>query len=241
MTSPVKIVAATSTDRFVSHVKVYVDGIERYSATDDQVYTYLNLTPGGHTLTVQGWDGFGNILREERSFTVVEREPLFAAMASPGVQLCRPQENETTDAPLRLTARTQAGSVPITYTRLYRDSQPVREGEFNRIDTDLHLGPLGIPEGTATFGMVAWNAQGAAFVDTAAATVKGYMSPPMCEIPATQTLMICGPGPGDVVPARAIVSARARWQGKTVTAMRVYVDYEDRYTENFFGGREPII
>lgn len=232
VTSPVKVVAnALSLMRPVSHVKVYINETERYFANDDEVYTYIGVPPGNHTITVQAWDSFGWQVLDQRSITVVDRQSYCATMTNPGVQLCQPQENETTNAPLRLTARTNAGSVPITYMRLYRDSQPVWEGDFSSINTDLHLGQLGLEAGTYTFGMVAWSQQGAAFVDTAQATVKGYMSPPMCAIPPNQTVVICAPGPGDVVSASTIVSARATWPGKRITAMRIYVDYQEILTE----------
>ena len=55
------------------------------------------------------------------------------------------------------------------------------------------------------------------------------MPPPFCAIPADRTVTLCAPGPGDVVPSNAIVSARARWDGKKISAFRVYVNYEVKF------------
>lgn len=236
VTGPLKIVASAYSPWFISHVKVYVDGIERYFADDDEVYTYIPVAPGAHTVTVQAWDSQGVVLRDERVVNVVDRNATCSALTNPGVQLCLPEESSTVNASLRLSARTLAGSVPITYMRLYRGSDPVWEGEYNSIDTDVHYQLLGLPAGTATFGIVAWNQQGAAFVDTATATVQGFLSPPTCAIPDDRTVALCYPGPGDIVPQAATIAARARWDGKSISAIRVYVDYQNKYTEMFFRG-----
>jgi hypothetical protein len=188
------------------------------------------MTPGAHNIVVQAWNSQGNLMREERSVSVVDRNSLCAPMTSDGVQLCQPAENEKQNAPLRMTARTKETSVPITYMRLYRNDKPIWEGPFKSMDTDVHYHRLGLSGGQATFGLVAWNSQGAAFVDTSTAEVFGYMSPPSCAIPANQTVVLCAPGPGDVSPTAGIVSARAAWAGKQINAIRVYVDYANKLT-----------
>jgi hypothetical protein len=114
--------------------------------------------------------------------------------------------------------------------RLYQNDKPIWEGEFKSIDTDIHYGLTGLSTGPATFGMVAWNSQGAAFVDAKNATLQGYMPPPSCAIPPNQTVVLCSPLPGDVSPAPGMVSARAYWPGKQISAIRVYVDYVNRLT-----------
>jgi hypothetical protein len=230
VTSPVKIVANSYSPWFVSHIKVYVDGLERYFADDDEVYTYIPMTPGAHNVVIQSWDSQGNLARSERSITVVDRKTFCAPMNGDGVQLCQPQEGEVGNSPLRLSARSSGIAVPITYLRLYRDAQPIWEGEFKSVDTDVHFQQLGSPEGAATFGLVGWNAQGAAFVDTASATVKGYMAPPNCAIPEDQKVVLCYPSSGDVSPTAGLISARARWDGKRISAIRVYVDYVNKLT-----------
>ncbi|HUS18120.1 MAG TPA: hypothetical protein VMZ25_00555 [Terriglobales bacterium] len=227
VTSPVKIVANVNWSTFSGHIKVYADGVERYNGNSAEVYTLVDLALGAHNIVIQAWDYRGVLLREERSVTVVSRDSACAPMSGDGVQICQPVAGQSESAPLRLTARTSSGGAPITYMRLYRDALPIWEGEYSRIDTDLHYGLL--EDRTAQYGLVAWNQLGQAFVDVKNVTVKGFMPPPFCAIPADRTVTLCAPSPGAMVPSMAIVSARARWEGKKISAFRVYVDYEVKF------------
>jgi hypothetical protein len=57
--SPVQIMASTNDTIPVEAIKIYVDGIAKFTTTDDVVNTRLNIIPGVHNIVVKAWDRLG--------------------------------------------------------------------------------------------------------------------------------------------------------------------------------------
>jgi hypothetical protein len=57
--SPVQILATTNDTLPVEAIKIYVDGVVKFSTTNDEVSTRLNIIPGVHDIVVKAWDRLG--------------------------------------------------------------------------------------------------------------------------------------------------------------------------------------
>jgi len=57
--SPVQILASTVDTIPIEAIKIYVDGVAKFSTTDDEVSTRLNIIPGIHDIEVKAWDRLG--------------------------------------------------------------------------------------------------------------------------------------------------------------------------------------
>lgn len=71
VTSPA-YVTATATTVSTAHItamKVYVDGVARYSTSYSNFKTFVSMTSGSHKLTVQAWDSAGNIYKNSMTVT----------------------------------------------------------------------------------------------------------------------------------------------------------------------------
>jgi Bacterial Ig domain len=70
ISSPVRVLAGTTSTRPVKLVQVYVDGSKVYEEANHRLDWSLALSPGTHRLTVQAYDDLGGIFKSTVYVTV---------------------------------------------------------------------------------------------------------------------------------------------------------------------------
>jgi hypothetical protein len=86
-----------------------------------------------------------------------------------------------------------------------------------------------LPPGSHHVTVRMWNSAGQSFSVTRTFTVEG--TPLTCSTPSMSPgIHVCAPPSGGVVSSPAALSATLRWDGKTITGSRVYVDSNAVFT-----------
>lgn len=151
--SPVQLLASTRDSLPIEAIKVYVDGVSKFTTTDDLLSGRLNLPSGKHQLQVKAWDRLGSFAQTV-SYTVAN-----SGCAQPGtnrtVNICVPANGSTVASPVHLQAGI-ADSGNITSVQLYVDgvlksSMPATHS----IDTSVALGV-----GSHRITVKAWDSTG---------------------------------------------------------------------------------
>ncbi len=70
VTSPVNIVATVTSDKTITYMQVYVDGVNKYTVYSKNVNTSLTMTAGAHRVTVQAKDSTGVFTKSTINITV---------------------------------------------------------------------------------------------------------------------------------------------------------------------------
>ena len=114
--SPVQILASTNDTIPVEAIKIYVDGVAKFSTTDDEVSTRLNIIPGVHDIVVKAWDRLG-------SFSDTLHMNVMNRCSFPGVnrtiQICSPTTG-TVNSPVPIQANV-TNSEDINAIQVYVD------------------------------------------------------------------------------------------------------------------------
>jgi len=164
----------------------------------------------------------------ESSFTVSSTvggggEGTCAATAGT-VHLCLPANGSTLATPVEFAG---AGALPgQTLLRLYLDDQPIFQTTAVSFDTTISVGA-----GNHHAVLVGYSSSGISGnkTDQSFFTVSGTGTIG-CGLAATdQTILICYPGEGQTVSSPFQLQARARWDARGISHMRVYVDDGDVY------------
>lgn len=100
--SPVQLLASTRDSLPIEAIKVYVDGISKFTTTDDLLSGRVPLSPGKHQLQVKAWDRLGSFAQTV-SYTVPA-----GGCAQSGtdrtVNICSPANGGTAASPVHLQA-----------------------------------------------------------------------------------------------------------------------------------------
>lgn len=141
---------------------------------------------------------------------------LAAAAFSQSVSLSSPGNGTTVSSPVQVTANANGGNYPVTAIWIYVDNQPVYKTSSSSANTSLNLAP-----GSHHIVPVAWNTTGQAFVASAYVTV----------VNSPGSVNVSAPSGGATVssPVQFTASATAP-SGRTINAMRIYVDSSNAYT-----------
>ena len=139
-----------------------------------------------------------------------------AAPANPGLNFCVPVDNGVGRSPFHFVGSFYAQTQPANRIELWIDGQKKFQVFNDIIDVSL---PVSIGSHTATL----------VGVGTAGAVVKVTHSifvQAECPVPTTGgTVSICTPRPGDTVTSPVHIAASAAPPaGKTISAMRIYID-----------------
>lgn len=148
---------------------------------------------------------------------------LLAAVAfSQSVSLSSPGNGATVSSPVQVTANANGGKYPISAIWIYVDNQPVYKTASASVNTSLSLSA-----GSHHIVPVAWNTTGQAFTQSAYVTVSGAA--------AAAGVNVSSPSAGASVgsPVKFVASASPP-AGRTINAMRIYVDSANAY--NVGGG-----
>src|SRR5437763_912708 len=70
VTSPVHIVAGTTSSTTVTAMKIYVDNVQAYAVNASSLDTSLALAAGGHYVVVQAWNSGGQVFKSAINITV---------------------------------------------------------------------------------------------------------------------------------------------------------------------------
>lgn len=205
----------------LSAIQLYVDNqLKGQNSQADFIDTYTDLTPGTHTITLKAWFGDGSSTLDTHTVTVGSSSGGGCVLktAAPSVTICDPAEGATLSSPVHLLAQTTANQYPTTFMRVYVDNQPVYEQAASKIDAQLTL-----PAGAHRIVVVAWNSAGQVYQEARNITVSGGTT--ACTAPSTSPAVnICTPAEGATVGQSVHITAKGRWDGKTITGNRVYVD-----------------
>jgi len=152
ITSPVQVQATPKATLPIEAMKIYVDGVAKYSTNDNLVSTRLELAPGNHQMTVKAWDRFG-AYSQTVNFNVSEDCVL------PGldrtVKICTPVAGSTSGSPVRIKATIGDASL-IKSAQIYLDGAlTFATGSTLLVDTSLPMSP-----GTHRVTVKAWDAAG---------------------------------------------------------------------------------
>lgn len=146
-----------------------------------------------------------------------------AGPASPGVNVCLPANGSSVDSPVQILAGANGGTKPITAMIAYVDGKQVASAGGPNMNAFVS-----VAAGTHRLNVNAWNSAGTVFTSAGTFTVRGTTTPPPqggCSAPSTSpAINICQPVANQTVSSPVSFLAQARWDGKTISHMRVYVD-----------------
>lgn len=139
-----------------------------------------------------------------------------AAAFSQSVNLSSPANGATVSSPVQVTANANGGNYPVTAVWIYVDNQPVYKTSSSSVNTSINLSP-----GSHHIVPVSWNTNGQSFVASAYVTVSNTAA----------GVNVAAPSAGATVgsPVQFTASATAP-SGRTINAMRIYVDSSNAYT-----------
>jgi len=134
---------------------------------------------------------------------------------SQSVTLGAPANGATVSSPVEVVAQASGGNAPVGAIWIYVDNEPVYKTAASSVKTSINLSP-----GSHHIVPVAWNTTGQAFTSSAYVTVT--------DDPG---VYVSAPSPGETVssPVQFTASAAAS-SGRTISAMRIYVDSTNAYT-----------
>jgi hypothetical protein len=141
---------------------------------------------------------------------------LAAAGFSQSISLSSPGSGTTVASPVHIAASANGGSYPISAIWVYVDNQPLYKTSSASVNTYLSLSA-----GSHHVVPVAWNTIGQSFTQSAYITVSN----------TTAGVYVSAPSAGGTVssPVKFTASAIAP-SGRTISAMRIYVDSANAYT-----------
>jgi FG-GAP-like repeat len=209
----------------VARLELWVDGVKKYQTWNDQLLRSVTVTAGAHVIEVVAVDRYANFAKT--SVTVTSESgggPCTAAENT--VHLCAPVNGTTLAAPVEFSGAANAPNIALL--RLYVDDQPVFETEQTSFNTKIDLGG-----GSHHAVLVAYTGIGD-LIDQSFFTVEGTGGTVGCGTPATdQTILICSPAEGATVSSQFQLTARARWDNNVISHMRVYVDDQPAYDQDY--------
>ena len=135
---------------------------------------------------------------------------------SAGVVVSSPANGSTVASPVHFVATANGGNYPITAMRIYDNNSAAYTVYAASLNTVLSLGA-----GTHNMVVQAWNSTGQVFKQSITVTVTGGTS--------TGVSIQSPSGSSSSTPVPVIASATAP-AGRTISAMRIYVDSVSRYT-----------
>jgi hypothetical protein len=131
------------------------------------------------------------------------------------ISLGAPRNGATVSSPVQVIATASGGNAPVGAIWIYVDNQAVYKTSASSVHTSINLSP-----GSHHIVPVAWNTSGQAFTNSAYITVTKKAG-----------VYVSAPSAGATIssPVRFTASAAAP-SGRTINAMRIYVDSRNDYT-----------
>lgn len=155
--SLVHVVAGSTDSNPVTTMQVYVDNKLRFSFKASTVDTFLNLSVGNHSITVQGWDSTGATFKS--TVSVAMQPPCALNPANQTVTVCSLVSGSVVSQPFHVVAAA-TDSNPVKSMTLFIDGIG-KGGISNSAILDLYVSSL--PLGTHTLGVQALDTTGLVF------------------------------------------------------------------------------
>lgn len=140
VSSPVRIVAGTTSSSPVTVVQIYVDGLKKYEAPASTVDTNLTMADGAHRVSVQAQNSAGQIFKQTINITVGAPPPPPCTLNStdPSVTICQPSDGAIASSPVRVVAGTTSSS-PVSLMQVWVDGVKQYEIAAKSIDTAIAM------------------------------------------------------------------------------------------------------
>jgi hypothetical protein len=159
---------------------------------------------------------------------------LASAALAQSVSITSPASGSTVGSPMQVVATANGGSYPVSAMRVYVDNQSMYSANASSLNTSVPLAT-----GKHYLVVVGWNTKGTSFsssmyVNVGTASIPIATSPtPTPTVPISTGVSVSAPTSGVAVgsPVHFLASAGAT-SGRSITAMRVYVDYNSVYLTN---------
>lgn len=153
--SPVHIVAGSTNSAGVTSMKIYVDGVAKYSVASNKIDTSLTIANGTHRLTVQSFDKLGRYVNQTEYFTVGSSSTTCTPKTTdPSITVCSPTAGSTVASPVHVVAKT-TDSAGVTALDIYVDNQLAYKSTASSVDTNLTMGT-----GSHTIVLQVWDKAG---------------------------------------------------------------------------------
>ncbi len=218
--SPVHIVAGSTNSAGVTNMKIYLDGVSKYSIASNKIDTYLTIAAGTHRLTVQSSDKAGRYVNQTEYFTVGTSTSCTLKSTDPSVTICAPAANSTVNSPVHVVAGT-TNSAGVTNMKIYVDGVSKYSVASNKIDTTL-----AIASGTHRLTVQSYDKAGRYVNQTEYFTVG--TSSGCTANTADPSITICSPTAGSTVSSPVHVVAKTT-DSAGVAALDIYVDNQLAY------------
>jgi len=139
VSSPVHIVAGSTNSAGVTSMKIYLDGLAKYSIASNKTDTSLAMANGTHRLTVQSFDKLGRYVNQTENFTVGTATTCIVKTTDPSITVCLPTAGSTVKSPVHVVAKTtdSAGVIAIA---IYDNNALAYKANANQVDTSLPMG-----------------------------------------------------------------------------------------------------
>jgi hypothetical protein len=227
--SPITIsAAATGAGHSITSMKAYLDNVQAAASTTGTLSGSATAAAGTHKLIVNAWESTGTLHTTSVTFTVGSAPPPpppsgCSTPSTAGVVICTPANGATVSSPVSITAAAAGAGHSITAMRGYLDNTQVAASSSGSLSASVAAAA-----GTHTLVVNAWESTGTLHTTSVSFTVGGAPPPPPppgnCSVPSAAGVSICAPSNGSTVNSPFNLAAAANGSGKTITAMRGYLD-----------------
>jgi len=139
--SPVHIVAGTTDSNKVTTMKIYIDGVAKFTTNADQLDTMLALAAGSRRIAVQAWDSTGQVFKSVVNVTVNGTQPPPGDLANIKHVFFMIQENRSFDTYLGRLGQYRADrglangvdGIPLNVTLPDKNGQPMQPFHFRTV------------------------------------------------------------------------------------------------------------
>ncbi|HWR36541.1 MAG TPA: Ig-like domain-containing protein [Clostridia bacterium] len=166
VTSPVRVVAGTTSSKGVDYVQVYVDGVKQYTAYSPMLDTNITMASGTRKLTVQAKDDAGVIFKRTIYVNAGSSTTTCTASTASSVNICTPANNAAISNPVHIAAAARSTN-SISYLQVYVDGVKKYQVYASSLDTNLSMAV-----GTRRVTVQAKDSSGLTFKQTIYVTIK---------------------------------------------------------------------
>jgi len=201
VTSPVLFRANPRTTTEISGIKIYVDGVAKFTTQDSPITARLIITPGTHSIAVKAWDAAGPFSKTFSLKASGDSGPCQPASTARAVTICTPNPGDWQTTTVHLTAN--ANGKNVRSTQVYVDGSLTYQTQNFAIDTQLIL-----TEGKRHITVKGWDDSGSFSKGIDVWVYGGSCKPGVA--PGGRGLTVCSPKAGVTyntqtgVPIRAI-------------------------------------
>jgi hypothetical protein len=213
VTSPVQVVAGTTSSSKVSFMQIYVDGVQKGTFYSTSISQSVAMTSGSHRITVQAKNAAGVTFKSSVTATVGSSTP-----TPTSVTITSPANNATVNSPVTVSANaTPATGASITSMVVLLDGTQVFTTASSSVNTSVTANP-----GTHTLTVQATDSTSTVTSKSVSFTVPS---------PTATSVTITSPANNATVNSPVTVTASATpATGATIASMAVLLDGAQVFT-----------